>query len=128
MSVPDYESYTLDELEDVLNNIDYEKYPERVQLIRDILNDPEKNYSLHLEHNEEISETNPFDYESEEEVDPKSTGTYLFIMAFVLLVTGTLYTDFGSIQIESWTVRIIIFVIIMAIAITLLLHKDSKSK
>lgn len=42
MSSLNYERYNLDELHDVLENIDREKWPDRVAQVEGILNDPKR--------------------------------------------------------------------------------------
>ena len=49
IETPDYSKYNLEQLEDILVHINHEKYPDRVQLIRDILDDPVKFPKMKLE-------------------------------------------------------------------------------
>ncbi len=128
MNTPDYTKYTLSELQDVLNNINYEKYPERVKEIESILNDPVMYNKLLQDNRKKIEEHNQLEAKSVEEGRKAFSFLTLFILACVTLVTGTLITGYGTFQIESWLTRIFIFIIIIAFLIYSIRNHGGKSK
>ncbi len=126
MSMPDYESYSLRDLIDVLNNIDRDKYPDRVQAIENILNDNEKYLILKAQHEEMLKQEEADDFEDEE--PGAAIGFRLIVTAILLLSTGSLHTDFGAIYIESLGMRIFISVLLLLGSLALILDANRKNK
>jgi hypothetical protein len=117
MQEPDYESYSLEELQQVYNGINREKWPERYKKVKAILNDPVNVEKLKLEAQKE-SENSMFGPEGSPE--RKGWGWFYLCIGLILLSTGTFVSKTGSFEIESWPVRIFVFAIIGGVGLMLI--------
>jgi len=108
MQEPDYDSYSLQELQGVYNRIDRERFPDRYNKVEAILKCPEKVAKLKQEA-ENAPDVSGFGKEGSDE--RKGWGWFYLFIGAVFLCTGTLVSKTGSsFDIDSWPVRIFIFV------------------
>ncbi len=114
MNSPDYSKYSLEELYQALETIERSSWPERVQTIEAILNDPKKRKRL---------EVKSIKQKKENEKEDIRTNNWMFglIYSFIgiaVLITGTLFSKGNAIEIESWPMRILVFVFFATIGFT----------
>lgn len=95
---PDYKKYTLEELEDVLSNIDKERFPERYNEIVELLNNPK--HRKRLERQQKKINTERREYQV--------AGHFVFVIAWGLMgsIFGITYTKYrGIIEVDSIVTR-----------------------
>ena len=117
MPEPDYDSYSLQELQEVYNRIKRDRYPDRFKKVEAILNCPEKVAKLKL-----AAENAPDDsgFGAKGSDERKGWGWFYLIIGIVLLCTGTLVSKTGSFEIHSWPVRIFIFAVFAGVGFMLI--------
>lgn len=113
MSKTDYSKCSLDELKDILEWIDHDKWPDRVAEIESILNDPQKRRVL--EHKQETK--NIQIQEENRKISKLLVGIYFLIIAGIIIFTGQLIGRRGGVEIETIEARVVIGIILAVIAV-----------
>jgi len=112
MSKPDYSECSIDELKNILEFIDHNKWPDRVAEIESILNDPKKMEVLERE--QEVAEKHK--KEEDRKVSKVLLSIYLLVIAGVVVFSGQLMLRNGGIEIETMEGRLVIGFIVALFA------------
>jgi len=121
MFKPNYNKYSICELEEALRVIDRYKHPKRVQQIESLLNDPVKRELIRQRSIDQLEQEKQRKAEIKRRSEPFGWGIFFTISAFIVYFFGFIPSRFqvSDSTIESNELRMLIAVIFLIIAAVL---------
>jgi len=130
MFKPNYNKYTISELEEALRVIDSKKYPKRIQQVESLLNDPVKRKLIKQRSIDKLEQEKQRKAEIKRRSEPFGWGIFFTISAFIVYFFGFIPSRFqvSDSTIESNELRILIAVIFLIFAAVFFYKKFRKEE